>query len=307
MRAFLIRRALMSLVTLVAVSMIVFMLARIQGDPRAVMLSDYTTNEQYEAWGREMGLDKPIAIQYVVYMGKVVTGDLGDSLLQHGTSVGTLLWRRIPNTVQLSIAAFMFSLIIGIPLGVLAAVTRASVWDYSARAFAIFGHSAPSFWVGLIFIVLFAVELGWFPTSRNDDGWKSLVLPSLALGWGAAGGILRLMRSAMLEVLDSEYVKLAKAKGMSSAQVVWKHAFRNALIAPLTAAGLLFAGLITGTVVTESVFAWPGLGLLAIQAVNKSDYPVLQGVILLVTVIYVITALAVDLLYAYIDPRIKYT
>ena len=307
MRAFLVRRALMSLVTLVAVSMIVFMLARIQGDPRAVMLSDYTTNEQYEAWGREMGLDKPIAIQYVVYMGKVIRGDLGDSLLQHGTSVGTLLWRRIPNTVQLSIAAFIFSLIIGIPLGVLAAIARASVWDSSARAFAIFGHSAPSFWVGLIFIVLFAVELGWFPTSRNDDGLKSLVLPSLALGWGAAGGILRLMRSAMLEVLDSEYVKLAKAKGMSSAQVIWKHAFRNALIAPLTAAGLLFAGLITGTVVTESVFAWPGLGLLAIQAVNKSDYPVLQGVILLVTVIYVVTALAVDLLYAYIDPRIKYT
>ena len=307
MRAFLVRRALMSLVTLIAVSMIVFILARIQGDPRAVMLSDYTTNEQYEAWGREMGLDKPIAIQYVVYMGKVMRGDLGDSLLQHGTSVGTLLWRRIPNTVQLSIASFAFALLIGIPLGVLAAITRASVWDYLSRAFAIFGHSAPVFWVGLIFIVLFAVELGWFPTSRNDDGWRSLVLPSIALGWGAAGGILRLMRSAMLEVLDSEYVKLAKAKGMSSGQVIWKHAFRNALIAPLTAAGLLFAGLITGTVVTESVFAWPGLGLLAIQAVNKSDYPVLQGVILLVTVIYVGTALAVDLLYAYIDPRIKYT
>ena len=307
MRAFLVRRALMSLVTLVAVSMIVFMLARIQGDPRAVMLSDYTTNEQYEAWGREMGLDKPIAIQYVVYMGKVVRGDLGDSLLQHGTSVGELLWKRIPNTVQLSIVSFAVALIIGIPLGVLAAITRATVWDYLSRAFAIFGHSAPVFWVGLIFIVIFSVELGWFPTSRNDDGWRSLVLPSLALGWGAAGGILRLMRSAMLEVLDSEYVKLAKAKGMSSAQVIWKHAFRNALIAPLTAAGLLFAGLITGTVVTESVFAWPGLGLLAIQAVNKSDYPVLQGVILLVTVIYVVTALAVDLLYAYIDPRIKYT
>ena len=307
MRAFLVRRALMSLVTLVAVSMIVFMLARIQGDPRAVMLSDYTTNEQYEAWGREMGLDKPIAIQYVVYMGKVVRGDLGDSLLQHGTSVGELLWKRIPNTVQLSIVSFAVALIIGIPLGVLAAITRATVWDYLSRAFAIFGHSAPVFWVGLIFIVIFSVELGWFPTSRNDDGWRSLVLPSLALGWGAAGGILRLMRSAMLEVLDSEYVKLAKAKGMSSVQVIWKHAFRNALIAPLTAAGLLFAGLITGTVVTESVFAWPGLGLLAIQAVNKSDYPVLQGVILLVTVIYVVTALAVDLLYAYIDPRIKYT
>ena len=305
MKAFLVRRAGMSLVTLLAVSMLVFMLARLQGDPRAVMLSDYTTNEQYEAWGREMGLDKPIAIQYLVYIGKVIKGDLGDSLLQDGTSVATLLWRRIPNTVELALAAFVVALILGIPLGVLAAITRGSVWDYGARSFAIFGHSAPSFWVGLIFIVVFAVELGWFPTSRKT-GLDSLVLPSMALGWGAAGGILRLMRSSMLEVLDSEYVKLAKAKGMSSLQVVWKHAFRNALIAPLTAAGLLFAGLITGTVVTESVFAWPGLGLLAIQAVNKSDYPVLQGVILLVTVIYVLTALAVDLLYAYIDPRIKY-
>ena len=252
-----------------------------------------------------MGLDKPLAIQYVVYIGKVMKGDLGDSLLQDGTSVATLLWRRIPNTVQLAMAAFAIALVLGIPLGVLAAITRGSVWDYGARSFAIFGHSAPSFWVGLIFIVVFAVELGWFPTSRKGD-WDSIVLPSMALGWGAAGGILRLMRSSMLEVLDSEYVKLAKAKGMSSLQVVWKHAFRNALIAPITAAGLLFAGLITGTVVTESVFAWPGLGLLAIQAVNKSDYPVLQGVILLVTVIYVLTALGVDLLYAYIDPRIKY-
>ena len=305
MKTFLVRRAGMSLVTLLAVSIIVFMLARLQGDPRAVMLSDYTTNEQYEAWGREMGLDKPLVIQYAIYMGKVLKGDLGDSLLQHGTSVATLLWRRIPNTVQLALAAFVVALVMGIPLGVLAAITRGSVWDYLARSFAIFGHSAPIFWVGLIFIVIFAVELGWFPTSRKGD-LDSLVLPSLALGWGAAGGILRLMRSSMLEVLDSEYVKLAKAKGMPSAQVIWKHAFQNALIAPLTAAGLLFAGLITGTVVTESVFAWPGLGLLAIQAVNKSDYPVLQGVILLVTVIYVLTALAVDLLYAYIDPRIKY-
>lgn len=305
MRRFLLRRVMTSVITLLVVTVLVFLLARLQGDPRAVMLSDYTTNEQWDAWGRAMGLDRPIVIQYLIYMGNLAKGDLGDSLIQQETAVTTLLWRRIPNTVELALAAFGLSVVIGVPLGVLAAIKRASPWDYLARSFAIVGHSAPSFWVGLILMVVFAVGLGWFPTSRKV-GATSIVLPAIALGWSAAGGLLRLVRSSMLEVMDTEYVKLARAKGVPARTVIWKHAMRNALIAPITYAGLLLAGLLTGTVVIESVFAWPGLGLLAIQAVQKSDYPILQGVILLVTLIYVLTTVAVDVLYAAVDPRIKY-
>ncbi len=301
---FLLRRSVSAVITLLVVTILVFVLARVQGDPRTILLTDDTTQEDYDAWGREFGLDKPMVVQYFIYLGKLVRGDLGKSVLQRAP-VSQLLRQRIPNTAQLAVVAFAFSIIIGVPLGILAAVTRGSAWDYGARGFAILGHAAPSFWVGLMLIFTFAVALHWFPTSRKG-GFDSMVLPAIALGWGSAGGQLRLMRSSMLEVLDSEFIKLARAKGVSPTQVIWKHALRNAMIAPLTFAGLTLAGLVTGTIVVETVFAWPGLGLLAIWAVNNSDYPILQGVILLVTFVYVAMALVVDVLYAVVDPRIKY-
>jgi peptide/nickel transport system permease protein len=216
------------------------------------------------------------------------------------------MWDKIPNSAQLAGVAFAFSVIIGIPLGILAAVTRGGVWDYVARSFAMIGHSAPSFWVGILLIMVFAVFIDWFPTSRKDEGLKSFILPAITLGWGSAGGQLRLMRSSMLEVLDAEYIKLARAKGVSRYGVILKHAMRNAFIAPLTYAGLTLAGLITGTVVVETVFAWPGLGRLSFWAIQNSDYPILQGIILLVTVAFVVTAFVTDVLYAYLDPRIRY-
>ena len=217
-----------------------------------------------------------------------------------------LMWDKIPNSAQLAGVAFAFSVIIGLPLGILAAVTRGGVWDYVARSFAMIGHSAPSFWVGILLIMVFAVFIDWFPTSRKDEGLKSFILPAITLGWGSAGGQLRLMRSSMLEVLDAEYIKLARAKGVSRYGVILKHAMRNAFIAPLTYAGLTLAGLITGTVVVETVFAWPGLGRLSFWAIQNSDYPILQGIILLVTVAFVVTAFVTDVLYAYLDPRIRY-
>ena len=302
---FLLRRFAAAVVTLITVSVLVFALARLQGDPRTILLSDDTTQADYDAWGREFGLDKPITVQYLIYMGKLVRGDLGKSVLQR-VPVSRLMWARIPNSAQLAVVAFALSLIIGVPLGVLAAVKRGGTWDYLARAIAIVGHAAPSFWIGLLLIFVFAVTLEWLPTSRKT-GLDSMILPAITLGWASAGGQLRLVRSSMLEVLDSEYIKLAQAKGVPRMSVIWKHALRNAMIAPLTFAGLTFAGLITGTIVVETIFAWPGLGLLSIQALNNSDYPVIQGVILMVTLVYVVAALAVDIIYAYLDPRIKYT
>ena len=305
MQKFLLRRFAAAFVTLITVSVLVFALARLQGDPRTILLSDDTTQADYDAWGREFGLDKPITTQYLIYMGKLVRGDLGKSVLQR-VPVSRLMWSRIPNSAQLAAFAFALSLIIGVPLGVLAAVKRGGTWDYLARAIAIVGHAAPSFWIGLLLIFVFAVTLEWLPTSRKS-GLDSMILPGITLGWASAGGQLRLVRSSMLEVLDSEYIKLAQAKGVPRMSVIWKHALRNAMIAPLTFAGLTFAGLITGTIVVETIFAWPGLGLLSIQALNNSDYPVIQGVILMVTLVYVAAALAVDIIYAYLDPRIKYT
>ena len=305
MYRFLIRRFVAAIITLLVVTLLVFILSRAQGDPRTIMMSDDTTQEEYDAWGVEFGLDKPLAVQYGIYLGKLLRGDFGKSVLQRAEVI-ELIWSRLPNSAQLAALALIFSVGVGVPLGIVAALDRGGMWDYLSRGFAVIGHSAPSFWTGLVFIYIFAVMLGWLPTSRKS-GLDSMILPAVTLGWSAAGGQLRLVRSSMLEVMDTEYVKLARAKGLSQTAVIWKHAFKNALIAPLTYAGLTFAGLITGTIVVETVFAWPGLGLLAIWSVNNSDYPILQGVILIVTAVYVFTSLAVDLLYAVIDPRIRYS
>ena len=305
MYRFLIRRFVAAIITLLVVTLLVFILSRAQGDPRTIMMSDDTTQEEYDAWGVEFGLDKPLAVQYGIYLGKLLRGDFGKSVLQRAEVI-ELIWSRLPNSAQLAAMAIIFSIGVGVPLGIVAALDRGGMWDYLSRGIAVIGHSAPSFWTGLVFIYIFAVMLGWLPTSRKS-GLDSMILPAVTLGWSAAGGQLRLVRSSMLEVMDTEYVKLARAKGLSQTAVIWKHAFKNALIAPLTYAGLTFAGLITGTIVVETVFAWPGLGLLAIWSVNNSDYPILQGVILIVTAVYVFTSLAVDLLYAVIDPRIRYS
>ena len=318
MKKFLVRRAITAVITLLAATVLVFILARMTGDPRVLLLGDQTqtSQEQWDAWGRDFGLDKPLVIQYVIYLGKLVRGDLGDSILQR-RPVAELMWQRMPNSAQLAVVAFALSIAIGIPLGILSAVTRGSAWDYISRSFAMFGHAAPSFWVGIVLIFVFAVgvevsfglfdiKTDWFPTSRKVEGLRSFILPAITLGWASAGGQLRLMRSSMLEVLDAEYIKLARAKGASRYAVILKHGVRNAFIAPLTYAGLTLAGLVTGTIVVETVFAWPGLGLLAIWAVNNSDYPILQGIILLVTFAFVLTAFATDVLYAFLDPRIRF-
>ncbi len=300
---FLARRFIASIVTLLVVTMLVFGLSRIQGDPRALLISEDATQKQWDALGQELGLDQPVYKQYLLYVTNLVKGDMGDSTLQR-KPVAEILWSRIPNTAMLAAAAFAFAILIGVPLGVLSAVKRGGFWDHGVRSFAVLGQAMPVFWVSLLLIYIFAVGLNWLPASRNT-GWTSLILPAVALGWFGASGQVRILRSSMLDALDSEYVRLARGKGVSARAVIWKHAFRNALLGPITFAALTLASLITGSIVVETVFSWPGLGLLAVQAVSNSDYPILQGVILLTTFVFVFVNLLVDVLYMAIDPRIR--
>ena len=304
MQRFLIRRLIIVVITLIAVSMIIFLVARISGDPRVMMLEDDATEEQWDELGKELGLDKPYYVQYARFVINVLQGDFGQSIKERRPVISVIV-ERLWATIQLGMAAFIFSLVIGIPLGVLSSIKRGSLADLLGKVIALIGQSAPSFWLGIMFIFWFAVKLGWVPPSGRQD-WNSIILPMVTLGWAIIAANLRLMRSAMLDVLDSEYIKLARAKGVSGKSVIWKHSLRNALIPPLTFAGVNLGSLVTGSLTTEVVFSWPGLGQLAVHALWAFDYPLLQGVVIVFTLMYVGAAFLVDVLYAYIDPRIRY-
>ena len=302
---------------MVAATAIVFGLSRAAGDPLLLYAKPGgygVTPEAQEALSKKLGLDRPLVFQYFMWLGNMLSGDLGRTLLSE-TPVSKVVGEKIGATIQLGMAAWILSTLVGVPLGVLSAIRRGSVWDYFGRGVALFGQALPSFWIGIMFILIFAASLDLLPfgTKGAYEGsplaWgniKYFVLPAVTLGWGAAAGYLRITRSAMLEVLDSEYVKLARAKGVASRSVIWKHAFRNALIPPLTISSLLMAGFITGSIVTETVFSWPGLGRLAVQAVIDNDFPVITAVALLFVLVFVTMNFLTDLLYAVIDPRIRY-
>ncbi len=303
MTAFLVRRFFYGIAVVIIVTLVVFFLSRASGDPRTYFMNEYTTKEQWDAWGREWGLDKPVIQQYFLWLGRAMTGNLGKSL-RESRPVLDVIMERVPATVQLAAGAFIFAVLLGLPFGVLSAVWRGSWLDYFGRTIALFGQALPPFWLGIMLILIFAVWLEWLPTSRRE-GIPHFILPSITLGWLTAAGLLRLVRSAMLEVLDSEYIKMARAKGVGANTVVWKHAFRNAMIAPLTYTALVFVAFLTGAVVTETVFSWPGLGELAVRSVNNLDLAVLSGVVLFLTVLYVVVNFITDVLYAVIDPRIR--
>ena len=305
MQRFLVRRFIITLLTLVAVSVIIFILPRQIGDPRATLLSEYATPEQWDAVGRDLGLDKPLVYQYGIFMRDMVKGNFGESIRERRPVIEAI-GERIWPTFQLGLAAFIFSMVIGIPLGILSSVKRGSVLDLLSKVVALIGQSAPSFWLGIMLIFLVAVKLQWVPPSGRQD-WNSIVLPMITLGWLFVASNMRLMRSAMLDVMDSEYIKLARAKGVTERSIIWKHALKNALIPPLTFAGVNLGSLVTGSLVIETVFAWPGLGKLAVASVQHLDYPMLQGVAIVFTLMYVAAAFLVDVLYAYIDPRIRFT
>jgi len=292
-------------VVLLAVSVIIFVMARLTGDPRLAILDDHFTMEQYEEVGVVLGLDKHPIEQYFIFMKSVFKGDLGRSIKER-RPVKDVIWERIPATLHLGLVAFVFSVLVGVPLGVLSSVKRGSILDQIGKFVALIGQSAPSFWLGIMLIFLFAVRLEWVPPSGRGD-WNSVILPAITLGWFSVAANLRLVRSAMLEVLDSEYIKLSRAKGVPGRTIIWKHALRNAMIPPLTFAGVTLGAMITGSLVAETVFAWPGLGQLAVQALQASDYPLLQGIVIIFTIMFVVASLLVDMLYVYINPRIRYS
>ena len=306
MQRFLVRRLIITFITLLAVSLIIFIMARASGDPRTLMLSELSTGDvdQWEELGEKLGLNKPYYEQYGIFLRDMLTGNFGKSIKEN-REAADIIWERLVATFQLGVAAFAFSLIVGIPLGILSSVNRGGILDNIGKVVALIGQSAPPFWIGIMLIFFFAVQLGWVPPSGRED-WKGIILPAVTLGWFFVAANMRLVRSAMLDVLDSEYIKLARAKGVSSKMIIWKHALRNALIPPLTFAGVTMGSLVAGSLTTEVVFAWPGLGRLAVNAMLASDYPVLQGVVITYTVLYVGAAFLVDVLYAYIDPRIRY-
>lgn len=292
-------------VTLWVVSVLVFTLSRVQGDPREMFLQRGVTQEMWDEWGVMMGLDKPLAVQYLIWASKAIRGDFGDSNWERRPVIEAVA-EKFPATLQLGLSTFLFSVGIGLPLGILSAIRRGTIADYIGRFIAVTGQALPPFWIGLVLILIFSVKLNWLPSAKKD-GIESFVLPTITLGWLFAASILRLVRSSMLNVLDEEYIKLAKAKGASQNMVIWKHAFKNAVAAPLTYGGLLLAALFTGTVVTESVFGWPGLGRTSVESVLQNDYPMLIAIVMLFTLVFIIANFLVDITLAILDPRIRYS
>jgi peptide/nickel transport system permease protein len=308
MQRYILFRVFQAIVALWLLSTVVFFILHVTGDPVAYLLPPDATSGQAEDLRRSLGLDRPLYVQYGIFMGNAWTGDFGKSTTK-GVLAVDLLMERLPATVQLALASIAFCIFIGIPLGVTAAIKRDSVWDNVAKFIALAGQSAPQFWLAILLIIL----LGAIPAERGlpalptfgKGGIEHLVLPTLVLGWSIMAGVVRLTRSAMLEVLDSEYVKFARVKGLNEGLVIWKHAAKNAVIPVLTFSGLALGGLLNGSVVVEVVFAWPGVGRMLLDGVIQRDFPVVEAAILASGFFYISLALMVDILYAYADPRIR--
>ncbi len=303
MARFLLTRLIQSVATLVLLSLVIFVLARATGDPLTLILPMVATEEDFVNARRYLGLDQPLPVQYLKFVGKAATGDFGTSIRARRPVI-ELLRQRLPNSLALGAFSMAVSLLIAFPLGVLAAVRKGTALDTGAKIVAALGQALPTFWVGIVLIEIVAGRLQWLPAGGNDSP-AHYILPGFTLGWFVIAGLMRLLRSSMLEVLDSDYVKTARAKGAGEPAVVWRHALKNALIPVVTFAGVYFAILVTTAIVVETVFAWPGMGRLAYEAITARDFPVIQAVVLVTAVIVVAVNLVVDSLYACIDPRIR--
>jgi peptide/nickel transport system permease protein len=303
MLAFVAARVGQALLTLLASSVIVFALVRTSGSPVDLILPPDSTPAERQAAIRRLGLDRPLSYQYGAFLWNALQGDWGTSL-RTGRPATELVKERLANSLKLATAAIGITLLLSIPLGVLAAVNRAGPWDRLGMAFAVLGQSLPAFWLGIILMLVFAVWLRWLPTSGMES-WRHYVLPAVVLGWGISAGVVRLLRSSMLEVLDSEFVKLARTKGLSEARVVWKHALRNALVPVITFSGFMYGVIIAAAIVVEVVFSWPGLGRLAYESTLWRDFPVLQLTVLTWTALVIAINFLVDLSYGLVDPRVR--
>ena len=309
---FLVRRLLLTIPILFLVSVLTFSLIHlIPGDPARVILGQEATPEAYESLRTELGLDKPIVVQYFTWVGNVVTGDLGLSITDR-VPVTELISQRLPATIELTIGTFLVALLIAFPAGILAAVRRGTIVDYTSTFVALGGMSIPSFWLAMMAIIYFSVELGWLPASgyvpfseNPAQNLMAMILPCLATGLRESAVLMRMLRSSLLEVVNMDFVRTAKAKGLNEVKTILGHVLRNAMIPVVTTSGLMIAGLLGGLVITESIFSIPGFGRLIVESVFKRDYVTVQGAILVSAVLVVGVNLVVDLLYAVIDPRIK--
>lgn len=304
MQRYILTRIFYGIITLLVLTTVIFVLARLTGNPLDVMLPLDAGPEQYAAMSRQLGLDKPLPVQYGIFLSNIFRGDFGNSIAQ-GRPVLPMVLGRFPATLELALVAFLLTLVIAVPLGVLSAVKRNSRFDQIAKGFAILGQSVPTFWLGIVLAIIFAVNLGILPASGRG-GVQHFILPAISMGWFGAAGMMRLIRSGMIDVLDSEYIKMARIKGVSEKIVIWKHALKNGSLPAVTLGGWMLATMIAGSIVTETVFAWPGIGQLAWQAITWRDFPIIQTIVLLIGGGFVVANLVVDIIYAYLDPRIRY-
>ena len=305
MRVFLTRRILLLVPTLLGVTLATFLMLHLTpGDPVTIMLGEFASTADVARLRTELGLDRPLVVQYLKFLGRVIRGDLGDSIRSH-RSVAEEIAERLPPTMELALAAQVLAVALGVAAGVTAAAARHPAVDSAIVAISLVGLSMPTFWSGLLLILLFSLTLGWLPITASG-GLRALLLPAVTLAAPAAAVLARITRASVLEVLRHDYVRTARAKGVSERLVVYHHAFRNALIPIVTVAGLQFAGLVAGAVIVESVFSRPGLGRLAVNAILARDFPLAQGIVLIVAALYVFVNVGVDILYGILDPRIRY-
>jgi peptide/nickel transport system permease protein len=295
---------LQTVVSMLVVVSIVFVLTRLSGNPVHLLLDVNATERDQEILTRHLGLDRPLPVQYAIYVANIAQGDFGTSILTR-RPVTEHIWERLPATIELGFVAMFLSVLLGVPLGVYSAVRRGGALDGAARVFAVLGQSMPTFWLGLMLILFFGVVLGILPAGGRG-GVLHLILPAFTLGYFTSAAILRLTRSAMLEVLGSDYIKFARLKGLHEQVVLWKHGLRNALLPVVTFAVLLFVQFLGGAVVTETVFAWPGLGRLILESITTRDYPIVQAGVLVLSALYLAGNFFVDLLYSWLNPRIRH-
>jgi peptide/nickel transport system permease protein len=302
--AYLVRRLVGALWVMLGVATIVFLVLHLTGDPAAVMMPLEATADQVAQFRHEEGFDRPLIVQYGTFMWALLHGNFGDSL-RHGEPALGLALQRLPASAELALTALALALLIAIPVGILAAVRRNSWLDLGARVLALLGQSAPVYWLGLMLILIFGVQLGWFPVS-GIGGARHLVLPAITLGLFSMAKIMRLTRSAMLDILRSDFLRTAQAKGVQPLRLITHHALRNAWIPIVTVVGIELGTLLSQAIITETVFSWPGIGRLAVQAIYDRDYPVVEVVVSIAAASFVLINLAVDLAYAALDPRIRY-
>ncbi len=304
MARFVLRRLALGVLAIAGVSVITFVGARLSGDPTYLLLPPNANEADIERIRADLGLDRSIVEQYFTYLANALQGDFGTSI-KYQVPAWDLVSDRVWPTLQLTIPAFVISIVLGTVLGVVSAWKRGTVVDKGATVFGLFGQAMPNFWVAIMLILVFAVHLRWLPTSGRG-GIEHYVLPTIALSWLSTAAIMRLTRSSMLNVLESDFVKFARLKGASERNVIWKHALRNSLVSVVTYAGLTLATLLGGAVIIEQIFAWPGLGSLMVTSVYARDFPVVQAGVFLASVVFVLASLVVDILYGVVDPRIRH-